>query len=126
MKGLQDPMTEFVLNAIWQWRAIKKPCGIIIIILLKPRNDMIGYEPGKKRITPLQLSLFSHLQLSEPPIPCAHQERFSPELHGWVSAQIPFSSLHQGCLLSGVALLTVGAQAQASGLVTMSTLGVFK
>lgn len=48
MKGLQDPMTEFVLNAIWQWRAIKKPCGIIIIILLKPRNDMIGYEPGKK------------------------------------------------------------------------------
>lgn len=50
MKGLQGLVKEFVPDAIRQWRAIKKPCAIIIIILLKPRNDMIGHEPEKKKL----------------------------------------------------------------------------
>lgn len=81
MKVLPGLVKGFVPNTILQRRTIKKPCAIITIILLKPKNDMIGHEPAKKkkkRITPLQLSPLTHLQLSESQHHCIHQEQCPP------------------------------------------------
>lgn len=49
MKVLPGLVKGFVPNTILQRRTIKKPCAIITIILLKPKNDMIGHEPAKKK-----------------------------------------------------------------------------
>ena len=38
-------------------------------MLLKPRNDMTGYEPAKGGVTLLQLGPLSLFQLSEPQQP---------------------------------------------------------
>lgn len=42
MRGLRGPVKELLLNAIWQQGAIKKPCTIIIIVMIKPKRRHDG------------------------------------------------------------------------------------
>lgn len=37
------------VDAIGQWRAIKKPCAMITVVLSKLRNGMVTHEPAKKK-----------------------------------------------------------------------------